>query len=210
MIMPSALPIRRLGSAEVLSSLKYDQASANIIPDTLIKETSMKTEDALMTIIRKAKSQEESHSKPRILRHMAKSLNRLCQNTLQNPVESATQLFSLATTCSTAEILQQELKNLLAPESCNDWRCRTCLKCQVCAPEERMSAQDQLIKKKLRQNFTVGDHVSIATDKDGNRRIVVSMPIDEEVAKVLLKGSNKKQVLAELDSKLAKLSPEMK
>ena len=35
------------------------------------------------------------------------------------------------------------------------------------------------------------------------------MPIDEELAKVLLKGSNKKQVLAELDSKLAKLSPEM-
>ena len=73
-----------------------------------------------------------------------------------------------------------------------------------------MSAQDQLIKKKQRQNFTIADHVSIATDKDGNRRIVVSMPIDEEVAKVLLKGSNKKQVLAELDSKLAKLSPEMK
>ena len=52
-------------------------------------------------------------------------------------------------------------------------------------------------------------YVSIAKDKDGNRRIVVSMRIDEELAKVLLKGSNKKQVLAELDSKLAKLSPEM-
>ena len=39
MIMPSALTIRRLGSAEVISSLKYDQASASIIPDTLIKET---------------------------------------------------------------------------------------------------------------------------------------------------------------------------
>ena len=60
MIMPSALTIRRLGSAEVIRSLKYDQASASIIPDTLIKETNMKTEDALMTIIRKAKSQEES------------------------------------------------------------------------------------------------------------------------------------------------------
>ena len=53
-----------------------------------------------------------------------------------------------------------------------------------------MSAQDQLIKKKLRQNFTTGDHVSIATDKEGNRRVVVSMPSDEELAKVLLKGSN--------------------
>ena len=73
-----------------------------------------------------------------------------------------------------------------------------------------MSAQDQLTKKKLRENLTIGDHVSIATDKEGKRRIVVSMPIDEEVAKVLLRGSNKKQVLAELDSKLAKLSPEMR
>ena len=49
LIMPSALTIRRLGSAEVLSSLRYDQASANIIPDTIIKETSMRTEEALMT-----------------------------------------------------------------------------------------------------------------------------------------------------------------
>ena len=73
-----------------------------------------------------------------------------------------------------------------------------------------MSAQDQLTKKKLRENLTIGDHVSIATDKEGKRRIVVSMPIDEEVTKVLLRGSNKKQVLAELDSKLAKLSPEMR
>ena len=161
----------------------------------------------VMTIIRKAKNHEGSQTKPKILRHLAKDLNKLCRTTLENPVESATQLFSLATTCSTTEILQQELKNLLAPESCNDCRCRTCLKCQVCAPEERMSDQDQLIKKKLRQNFTIGDHVSIAKDKDGNRRIVVSMQIDEELAKVLLKGSNKKQVLAELDSKLAKLSP---
>ena len=56
-----------------------------------------------------------------------------------------------------------------------------------------MSDQDQLIKKKLRQNFTIGDHVSIATNKEGNRRIVVSMPIDEELAKVLLKGSNRRR-----------------
>ena len=130
-ILPSALSIRRLGSAEVISSLRYDQASASIIPDTLAEETNMKTEQALMTIIRKAKSHEGSQSKPKILRHLAKDLNKLCQNTLENPVESATRLFSLATTCSTTEILQQELKNLLAPESCNDWRCRACLKCQV-------------------------------------------------------------------------------
>ena len=72
------------------------------------------------------------------------------------------------------------------------------MKCQVCAPVERMSAQDQLIKDRLRQNFTIADHVSITIDKDGNRKVVVSMPIDEELAKVLLKGSNRKQVLAEL------------
>ena len=35
--------------------------------------------------------------------------------------KSANQLFSLAMACSTTEILQQELKSLLAPESCNDW-----------------------------------------------------------------------------------------
>ena len=72
-----------------------------------------------------------------------------------------------------------------------------------------MSAQDQLIKDKLKQSFTIADHVSIASDKDGNRKVVLSMPIDEELAKVLLKGTNRKQVLAELDSKLAKLSTEM-
>ena len=64
-----------------------------------------------------------------------------------------------------------------------------------------MSAQDQLIRDKLKQNFTLANHVSIAIDKGGNRIVVVSMPIDEELAKVLLKGSNRKQVLAELDSK---------
>ena len=73
-----------------------------------------------------------------------------------------------------------------------------------------MSAKDQLTKRKLRENLTINDHVSIVTDKEGKRRLVVSMPIDQEIAKVLLKGSNKRQVLSELDSKLAKLNPEMR
>ena len=170
----------------------------------------MKTEEAVINILNMAENSEGVHSKTKMMKGLAKDLNKLCQYSLVSPVESANQLFSLAATCSTTEILQQELKNLLAPESCNDWRCKACLKCQVCAPVEKMSAQDQLIKDKLRQNFTIADHVSIVIDKDVNRKVVVSMPIDEELAKVLLKGNNRKHVLAELALKLAKLSPEMK
>ena len=48
-----------------------------------------------------------------------------------------------------------------------------------------------------------------ASDKHGKRRIVVSLRINEEAAKVLPKGNNRTQVLAELDARMKKLSPEM-
>ena len=85
-----------------------------------LNAANVKREEALISILKKARSSEGVHSKPKILRHLAKDLNKLCQNSLVSPVESTNQLFSLATTCSTTEILQHELKNLLAPESCND------------------------------------------------------------------------------------------
>ena len=93
-ILPRALTIRLLGSAEVISSLRYDHATTCIIPEPLIKETNVKTEEALISILRKARSHEGVHSKPKILRHLAKDLNKLCQNSLVRPVESANQLFS--------------------------------------------------------------------------------------------------------------------
>ena len=111
-IMPSGLTVRRLGSAEVISSLRYDHPTSAIVLEPLVDEASGKTEEALISILKKAKN-----SKTKIMRHLAKDLNKLCQYSLVSPVESANQLFSLAATCSTTEILQQELKNLLAPES---------------------------------------------------------------------------------------------
>ena len=71
---------------------------------------------------------------------------------------------------------------------------------QICAPPDKMSAKYQLQK----ENYTIAEHVSIAIDKHGKRRILVSLPISEEAAKVLLKGSNRTQALAEVDAKKKK------
>ena len=115
-------------------------------------------------------------SKSKTIRTLAKQMNKLCKNTLLYPIASVGQLFSLATTCSTTGILDQELKTLIAPDRCSDWRCMSCVECQVCAPPEKMSARVQLQKEKMNRNHTLAEHVSIAIDKLGKRRIVVSLP----------------------------------
>ena len=100
-------------------------------------------------------------SKSKTIKISAKQMNKLCKNTLLDPLASAGQLFSLAATCSTTEILTQELKTLLDPDHCSDWRSQSYVKCQECAPPDKMSTRDQLQKEKLNQNSTRAEHVSI-------------------------------------------------
>ena len=94
--MPSGITIRVLGSAEVISSLRYDHLTSAIVLEPLVSEASMKTEEALINILKKAKNNEGVHSKTKIMKGLAKGHNKLCQYSLVSPVESANQLFSLA------------------------------------------------------------------------------------------------------------------
>ena len=111
---------------------------------------------------------------------------------------------------NTNESLMQELKELLAPDQCLSRRCPSCRDCTICAPSDYQSSKNKTQNRKREQNSILRDAIQITTDRDTNvKRIVVSLPIDKELA-TKLRGSNRRSTLCEWDSKITKLDSEMR
>ena len=60
--------------------------------------------------------------------------------------------------------------------------------------------------QKKDENLIFCDALSIVEDNVGNLRIYVRLPVNIEQAGKLLRGTNKSQVIKDLDSKLKQLS----
>merc|ERR1712074_369590 len=95
--------------------------------------------------------------------------------------------------------LDIQIKNLLAPEQDHTSKCHTCARCLECIPLEDLPAKEQQLKKRQLEQNTLKAHVSLGTDDNNTRRVIVSLPLSHQQAGQLLPGSNRRSVLQELD-----------
>ena len=129
---------------------------------------------------------------------------------MEQPHTSAYQLIHLAIQTTTQSAIDIQIKNLLAPDQDHTAKCYTCARCLECVPLEDLPAKEQQLKKKQLEQNTLKAHVSLGTDHNNTKRVIVSLPLSHAQAEQLLPGSNRKSVLQELDRKLEKLDPLMK
>ena len=144
----------------------------------------------------------------------SRKLNIKTENALINPNLTARQLHYLITKekgtgTPSDEMLTRELKEILAPDVCHMHRCETCAKCH-CSPEFLQSKRVKNDNAQKDENLNLREAMSVVEDNENNLRICVRLPINVEQAEKLLRGTNKNQIIKELDSKLKQLSEKAK
>ena len=99
------------------------------------------------------------------------------------------------------------MNTLLEPMTDPTNRCKASEKCVKCAPQELLSAQQRKEMGIKGDNIHMKKSVSLAFDPENptKMRVVGTHPLNEEMIKNGIKGSNRKQVEHELDRKLENL-----
>ena len=107
-----------------------------------------------------------------------------------------------------ANFLQRILYPIEMPCTCL-YNCKRCMDCTDCHRKNKLSGE-KLLDAKYEEDLILQKCVSLSTDLDGTKRVVCRLPVDEQAAAVVLKGSNYDIVSKEWKAKIAKLTPSMK
>ena len=102
------------------------------------------------------------------------------------------------------------IKGLLAPEFCPYMRCRECSACGECAPTTLFKIADLRKARKIQQNADIFKAVAPLELSDGTFKIIARYPVQEDLVKKYLSGTNITTVTQEYDRKIKHLSKEQR
>ena len=127
-----------MGSAELVSQYTHDLSTSSIVlstPSSIINKIS--------ALVWKAKERSCTSGKTKITNDLAKKLNKLSENTLAQPTQSAKQLMHLAFISETQSNLDLQIKSLLAPDMDFTAKCNSCSKCIECVDIINLPAKER-------------------------------------------------------------------